>query len=57
VDPRVEVVSAVLVTRKTCAKCGKAQRREHLVYSRWTRNRYCLDFKACDRRAARRAAQ
>ena len=44
-------------TTKTycCARCGRYQPAARLVYSRWTRNRYCIDIKTCEKRAHRRA--
>jgi hypothetical protein len=42
------------VTRYPCSRCGKKDTAEHLVYSRFTGNRYCPDLDACDRRAKRR---
>lgn len=40
---------------KRCAICGKRIRSGELrVYSRWTGNSYCVDDKACFRRAKRK---
>lgn len=33
-----------------CARCGKKQPAEKMTYSRFTRNRYCREMFACDRR-------
>jgi hypothetical protein len=41
-------------TTYPCALCGKRAKAETMTYSRWTRNRYCLDWKECERRAKRR---
>lgn len=41
------------MTRYPCARCGKQSTAERMVYSKWTRNRYCLDFDACTRRKKR----
>jgi hypothetical protein len=38
-----------------CARCGKRQPAEQMVYSRFTRNHYCADFDPCDRRRIRNA--
>ena len=42
------------MSRHTCALCGRRVTPETSTYSRWTKNRYCLDWKACERRAKRR---
>ncbi len=40
-----------------CALCGRRDRAETMVYSRFTRNRYCGDdLAACERRAKRHRA-
>lgn len=36
-----------------CGICGKRDRSEAMVYSRFTGSRYCADKAACDRRAKR----
>lgn len=46
----------VTAVRHACARCGKRQPVDRMVYSRHTHSRYCQDFSACDRRAKRRAA-
>lgn len=47
-------MAVATVPKHTCARCGKRQRAEQMIYSRHTRNRYCRDFGACDRRTLRR---
>jgi hypothetical protein len=42
------------MTRHACALCGKPGKAEAFTYSRWTGNRYCVDYRACERRAKRR---
>lgn len=41
--------------RYPCGRCGARRRVSTMIYSRFTRNRYCgpRDLAACDRRAAR----
>jgi len=39
-----------------CARCGRHASAERMIYSRWTGYRYCTDFKACNKRAERRAS-
>jgi hypothetical protein len=40
------------VTRKhACAICGKQGRAANMTYSRHTGNHFCLDTRACERRA------
>jgi alpha-D-ribose 1-methylphosphonate 5-phosphate C-P lyase len=36
-----------------CALCGKRMLAEHMVYSTHTRNRYCADTQACNKRYRR----
>ncbi len=36
-----------------CARCGKAQPIEKLIYSGWSKLRYCADLTGCDARAKR----
>jgi ssDNA-binding Zn-finger/Zn-ribbon topoisomerase 1 len=48
-------MSKAPVTKHECARCGKHDIAERMVYSTHTRNRYCRDFGACDRRLARKA--
>jgi hypothetical protein len=43
--------------RNACVRCGRNQPRERLIFSKFTKSYYCQDFKACDRRAVRRAAK
>lgn len=47
-------MTTLTVTRYACARCGKRQPADRMVYSRFTRNRYCRDLTACDRRHHRR---
>lgn len=46
-------MSTVTVTKHACARCGKKDLAERMVYSRFTRARYCADMTACDRRFKR----
>lgn len=39
-----------------CARCGRRLKEGRYVYSRFTRNRYCIDVVECGKRAARKAA-
>jgi hypothetical protein len=39
------------VSAHRCALCGKPGKAEAFTFSRWTGNRYCLDTRACERRA------
>lgn len=43
-------MATIPVTRYACARCGRWQSAERMVYSRHTRKRYCRDMTACDRR-------
>jgi hypothetical protein len=38
---------------KRCARCG-VRLRDLRIYSRWTHSYYCVDDKACGKRARRR---
>ena len=38
----------------TCARCGKRLKEGEYIYSRFTRNRYCIALDACKTRAAKR---
>ncbi len=38
-----------------CAICGRRARPEAMVYSRFTRSRYCAELDACHARGRRRA--
>lgn len=40
----------------TCARCGRTLRNGDWLYSRHTGNRFCTEWKACDKRARRRSA-
>lgn len=40
--------------RHVCARCGRHDTADRMVWSSWTRMRYCADLKACAKRAARR---
>ena len=39
--------------RHACARCGRKQPVERMVYSRFTHSRYCADITACRARAAK----
>ena len=42
------------VTKKyACAICGKKDRAANMVFSKFTRNHYCRDDRACDVRMLR----
>lgn len=41
--------------RYPCARCGRHHPADRMVYSTWTKARYCTDVKACEKRARRRA--
>lgn len=41
--------------RYPCGRCGRHQTADRMVWSRWTRARYCTDLKSCEKRARRRA--
>lgn len=41
------------LVRHACARCGKRQPADRMVYSKHSHLRYCRDFKTCDRRATR----
>jgi len=41
-------------TKHACARCGAKRTSEEMVYSRFTRNRYCRNLATCEKRAARR---
>jgi len=43
--------------RYPCARCGRRAAAGEMIFSRHTRNRYCRDVDACERRAIRRARQ
>jgi hypothetical protein len=40
--------------RHQCAKCGRYSPADKMVFSRFTKNRYCQDDRACSARAKRR---
>jgi hypothetical protein len=40
--------------RYTCERCGKKGTAEQMLFSRHTGNRYCIEFNACEKRAALR---
>ena len=42
------------LTSLTCALCGARLRVGRYVFSRFTRNHYCIEFDACKARAKRR---
>lgn len=44
------------MVRHACGRCGKQQPAERMVYSKWTRQRYCADLTACAKRARRSVA-
>lgn len=39
----------------SCARCGKRAPADRQIFSRHTRNHYCADLDACNRRAKRRS--
>jgi hypothetical protein len=39
------------LTSFSCARCGRRLRQDRWVYSRFTRNRYCIEIDACEKRA------
>jgi len=41
----------------SCARCGKRVREGQYVYSRFTKNRYCVALDDCARRAANKKAR
>lgn len=41
--------------RHVCARCGKKSPVERMVFSTFTRQRYCSDVDACGRRARRKS--
>lgn len=46
-----------LLTRTyVCARCGLRTVGNRLMFSRFTRQRYCMDIDACERRAKHRWA-
>jgi len=48
----------VKTTRKhTCARCGKHAESTEMIFSSWTRKRYCRDVNACTNRVARRSGR
>lgn len=49
-------MTAATVVRHACARCGKKQKAEQMVFSSHTRKRYCSDLGACGRRARRVSA-
>lgn len=46
-------MATIPVTRYACARCGRWQTADRMVYSRYTRQRYCRDMTGCDRRHRR----
>lgn len=52
-------MSAVAVNHRTfaCARCGKRQTADRMVFSSFSRNHYCANVDACGRRAKRRREQ
>lgn len=46
-------MTTATLTRHACARCGKKQPAYWMVFSKFSRNRYCRDFQACDRRFKR----
>src|SRR3954467_10226914 len=52
--PAVRQRKEAMTQHKTCARCG-VKLGDWRIYSRWTSNYYCVDAKACARRAAKRA--
>ncbi len=46
-------MTTTTVTRHACARCGKRHPADRMIYSTFTRNRYCADIAGCDRRHKR----
>jgi len=40
--------------RYSCARCGRRVREGEYVYSRFSKNRYCIKLDECARRTAKR---
>ncbi len=40
--------------RHACARCGRYGTADRMVFSRFTRRRFCADLNACEKRARRR---
>lgn len=38
-----------------CSRCGKPAVATEMIFSSWTRRRYCRDVNACTNRVARKA--
>jgi hypothetical protein len=49
-------MATATATKHACARCGKKDVAERMVFSTFTRNRYCRDMTACDKRFKRRTA-
>lgn len=47
-------MSTATIVKHACARCGKRDTADRMVFSSFTRNRYCADLSACDRRFKRR---
>lgn len=47
-------MTAATATRHACARCGKKQKADRMVFSTHTRSRYCSDITACAKRARRK---
>lgn len=43
-----------MIPRYECARCGHRSAADAMIYSHWTRNRYCANVDACARRRKRR---
>ena len=50
-------MSTYTLTRYPCARCGRKQPAERMVFSTFSRKRYCVDLDGCARRAERRQKQ
>jgi hypothetical protein len=42
-----------MAVKYACERCGKKDVLERMVFSHWTRRRYCSDLDACERRVKR----
>jgi len=40
-----------------CARCGRQLRQDRWIYSRFTRNRYCVEIDACETRAKKKGKE
>jgi deoxycytidylate deaminase len=45
------------VARYPCSRCGKRDVADRMIFSTFTRNRYCRDMTNCDRRFHKNAKE